>query len=258
MRKHHPRKRFGQHFLANQHVLSAIVAAIAPQPTDTIVEIGPGLGAMTHLLIGSCQEFIAIELDRDLYHSLTKKLPNARLYNQDVLKFNWQQLNELQPLRIVGNLPYNISTPLLFKLFENLELIQDMHFLLQYEVVARLTANPHSKQYGRLSVMAQYFCDMQMLFEVDASAFNPPPQVQSAVVRMIPKKPDLLHAISIDSLTETVKMAFAHRRKTLANNLKPLFSSEALTAININPKARAEELDVADFVKISNTIHNLK
>lgn len=252
---HHPRKRFGQHFLEDQSVLQEIVDSIDPKPTDHLVEIGPGLAALTQYLIDRAQTFDAVEIDRDLMVTLQKQFqhsPHFKLHQADALSFNFTSLVKArEKLRVVGNLPYNISTPLLFHLFTQLECIEDMHFLLQKEVVERLCAEPNSSHYGRLSVMAQYFCTNIRLFEVGPDAFNPPPKVDSALIRMVP------HAIKFpakkwDDLSLIVREAFNQRRKTLANSLKRLVPAAELRDLGIDPSSRAQELSVEDFVRIGN------
>ncbi len=175
---HIPRKRFGQHFLHDVNIQTRLIKAIDPQPSQTVVEIGPGLGALTRLLLRCIPHIYAVEIDTDLAMRLTQEFPPTQLslYIEDALKFSLMSLQDKAPLRLVGNLPYNISTPLLFHFLKNAPLIQDMHFMLQKEVVDRLKASPNSKDYGRLSIMVQYACDVQALFHVPQSAFSPPPQ----------------------------------------------------------------------------------
>ena len=248
-----PRKRFGQHFLHDPNILQKIISAISPQANEHFVEIGPGQGVLTQALLSTGIFLDAVEIDRDLVQYLRLTLSdekNFRLHQQDALVFDFPSLvKPQQKLRIVGNLPYNISTPLLFKLFDTQHIIQDMHFMLQKEVVLRLIASVGDSTYNRLSVMAQFFCDCSLLFNVSARCFSPPPKVESAFVRLIPHQQ--LPRIHFENFAQIVKEAFTYRRKTLANSLKRLVTAEQLTAIGINPKARAQELTVADFVKIS-------
>ncbi len=247
------RKRFGQHFLRDTRVLQQIVTAIAPHANDHLVEIGPGDGALTHHLIGKTQQLDLIELDRDLIALLQNKFGNAAtIYEGDVLNFDFHQLNNT-PLRPVGNLPYNISTPLIFHLFNFLDVIKDMHFLLQKEVVDRLTANVGSHQYNRLSVMTQYYCNNEMLFTVEPDAFNPPPKVVSAFVRLQPKQ-RTEQANDLSVFHDVVREAFNYRRKTLNNSLKKLVTADQLLALNIDPKQRPQELSVEDYIRISNAL----
>lgn len=257
MKNFHPRKRFGQHFLTDSNVLNTLLSSIAPQPTDHIVEVGPGQGVLTELLLPEVKKLDAIEIDRDLVKILKRQFrahKNFTIHEADVLSFDFKSIsNNEQRLRIVGNLPYNISTPLLFKLFTYRKIITDMFFMLQKEVVERLTATVGSHQYGRLSVMSQYFCKNTELFTVDAEAFSPPPKVESAVVCLIPHE-QVHPANDLSLFTNIVREAFSYRRKTLRNCLKKYISSASLESINIDPTKRPQELTVEDFVKISNMI----
>jgi len=250
--KHIPRKRFGQHFLTDQAVIADIVAAIRPQAGDAMVEIGPGLEALTAPLSAALRHLHVIEIDRDIVARLQRAYPPDRLtvHTGDVLEFDFCALP--RALRVVGNLPYNISTPLLFHLARYAERIQDMHFMLQKEVVERMVAGPGGRDYGRLSVMLQYRFDMELLLEVAPQAFSPPPQVDSAVVRMLPRPPAQLTATAEAALAQVVRRAFAQRRKTLRNSLSGLLEPRDYTALGIEPGLRAENLAVADFVAISN------
>lgn len=251
-----PRKRFGQHFLNDPTVLQKIIAAASAIPTDHFVEIGPGRGALTAALLSTGATVDAIEIDRDLVIYLQNTFStdkNFSLHQADALEFNFSSLvKHQQPLRIIGNLPYNISTPLLFKLFASLAHIKDMYFMLQKEVVLRLTAPVGDAIYGRLSVMSQYFCDSTLLFNVSAHCFSPPPQVESSFVRLTPRQQ--VPQVDLTRFSAVVKEAFNYRRKTLANALKRLVSAEQLKTIDINPQARPQELTVEDFVKISKII----
>lgn len=247
------RKRFGQHFLRDTRVLQQIIGAIAPRTDDHLVEIGPGHGELTDYLNGKTAQFDLIELDRDLIIILQKKFGDtATIHESDVLNFDFEQLNN-PPLRVVGNLPYNISTPLIFHLFDSIHRIKDMHFLLQKEVVDRLTAKVGSHQYNRLSVMTQYFCDNEMLFIVEPEAFNPPPKVVSAFVRLQPKKRSNT-ANNLKTLHDVVREAFTYRRKTLSNGLKKFITADQLRALDIDPRRRPQELSVEDYIRISNTM----
>lgn len=250
--RHIARKRFGQHFLTDQSVIADIVAAIRPQAQDSMVEIGPGQGALTAPLAALLRHLHVIEIDRDIIAQLRIAYPPARVsvHAGDVLDFDFSTLP--QPLRVVGNLPYNISTPLLFHLAGYAERIRDMHFMLQKEVVERMVAPPGGRDYGRLSVMLQYRFDMQLLLEVAPAAFSPPPQVDSAVVRLCPRPPSQLTALSDAMLTQVVRRAFSQRRKTLRNSLAGVLAAGDFAAIGIAPGLRAEDLGVSDFVAISN------
>lgn len=253
---HRARKRFGQHFLTDISVLHQITDAIGLQDSDCVVEIGPGLGALTEHVLTHTPHINAVELDRDLIEQLQHKFSPQQLtlHAGDALKFNFQMLSQKpQDLRIIGNLPYNISTPLIFHLFSQIDCIKDMHFMLQKEVVERLTAPVNDRHYGRLSVMAQYFCEADYLFTVSPNAFSPPPKVNSAVVRLIPLKHRQI--ISDFRLFETVvKQAFMYRRKQLANCLKKLITAEQLQSLDIEPSRRPQSLTVDEFVRIAEAI----
>ncbi|TSA10791.1 MAG: 16S rRNA (adenine(1518)-N(6)/adenine(1519)-N(6))-dimethyltransferase RsmA [Betaproteobacteria bacterium] len=250
--KHVPRKRFGQHFLTDQTVIADIVAAIRPQPDDAMVEIGPGLGALTTPLAAVLRHLHVIEIDRDINARLSSAYPGARLtvHAGDVLDFDFSSLP--RDLRVVGNLPYNISTPLLFHLARYAGQVRDMHFMLQKEVVERMVAAPGGGDFGRLSVMLQYRFEMEMLLEVAPDAFSPPPQVRSAVVRLRPRALVELIATSEAMLALVVRRAFSQRRKTLRNSLADLLEAGDFAALGIASGLRAERLAVADFVGISN------
>ena len=245
-----PRKRFGQNFLQDQNIINKIVQAIDPQPDDQLVEVGPGRGALTFPILETVKHLDIIEIDRDLvewWHS--KQLDKITIHAQDALKFDLCTLVQNNKLRVIGNLPYNISTPLLFHLFEHLECISDMHFMLQKEVVDRMVAKPGSKTYGRLSVMTQFFCQAQRLFTVSPHAFQPPPKVESAIVRLVPREQSL--DINKDRLAELVQQAFSQRRKTLRNSLKGWFTSEQMSVLGIDPAARPETLDLEAFTRLT-------
>jgi len=270
---HYAKKRFGQNFLVDNSVINHIVDSIQPQTDDLMIEIGPGLGAMTKPLLARLNLLNVIELDRDVIPKLITYCTVADINNKDklvvnqadVLKFNFSEflskkreelVNSDIKLRIVGNLPYNISTPVLFLLLDNRHLIQDMHFMLQKEVVDRIVAIPGIKNYGRLSVMLQTFFETQALFEVPPYAFQPPPKVDSAILRLQPKVA-FDYDISDFSLYEKlVRQAFSQRRKTLRNTLKGLCSTEQIEQAELSPQQRAEELSVADFVRLYGHIHN--
>ncbi len=254
--KHIPRKRFGQHFLTDQAVIADIVGAIRPQGDDAMVEIGPGLGALTTPLAAVLRHLHVIEIDRDIAARLRQAYPPERVsvHAGDVLEFDFSALPS--ELRVVGNLPYNISTPLLFHLARYAARIRDMHFMLQKEVVERMVASPGGGDYGRLSVMLQYRFDMELLFGVAPDAFSPPPQVDSAVVRLRPRPQAQLTAISESGLAQVVRRAFSQRRKTLRNALAGLLEAGDYAALGIAPGLRAENLAVGDFVAVSNYLEN--
>ena len=252
---HPPRKRFGQNFLRDESVIEAIARAIAPAESDHLVEIGPGEGALTQALIGSGCRLDAVELDRDLRTRLLaafSTFPDFTLHSADALNFDFASLAAGNAqLRVVGNLPYNISTPLIFKLLEQAEVIADMHFMLQLEVVERLAASPGSKDWGRLGVMAQFQCEVEQLFEVPPEAFYPPPKVQSAVVRLTPHCEPPYPDVDRAPLSAVVTQAFSQRRKTLRNNFKGVLEDSDFEALQIDPSARAETLSIDDFVAIT-------
>ncbi len=252
--RHLPRKRFGQNFLIDEGVIDGIIAAIAPQPDDNLVEIGPGLGALTAPLLARLKRLQVIEIDRDLISRLRENHPRDRLliHEGDALKFDFSTLGA--DLRVAGNLPYNISTPLLFRFAEFASRILDIHVMLQREVVKRMVALPGDSEFSRLSVMLQYRFDMEMLFEVPPGAFDPAPKVDSAIVRLIPLSPLPCPARDESVFAAVVTRAFAQRRKTLRNTLKGMVSADQLAALGIDAGARAQELSVADFVKIADAI----
>jgi 16S rRNA (adenine1518-N6/adenine1519-N6)-dimethyltransferase len=254
MQGHPPRKRFGQHFLADRHYAARIVDAVDPAPGDNLVEIGPGLGALTDALIERAGKISAIEIDRDLAARLRERFTADRLalHEADALAFDFASLGA--GLRVVGNLPYNISTPLLFHLASYERLVRDIHVMLQREVVARMTAAPGTANYGRLSVMLQARFRVSRLFTVPAGAFRPAPKVESAVTRLLPlgaNRP----AIADEALfAQIVAAAFGQRRKTLRNALSALCDESALRASGIDPGARGETLSVTDFVRLANSL----
>jgi len=250
--RHIARKRFGQHFLADPRAIERIVAAIDPQPGDNLVEIGPGLGALTRPLLERVRHLHVIELDRDLAARLREEHPADRLtvHEGDALRFDFSTLPA--PLRVAGNLPYNISTPLLFHIAGVAERCTDLHFMLQKEVVDRMVAAPAGPEYGRLSVMLQYRFRMQRLFTVAPGAFRPPPKVWSAVVRLVPRAAGELDALDESVFARVVAKAFSTRRKTLKNALAGLVSADELAALGIDAGLRAEALPAAAFVAIAN------
>jgi 16S rRNA (adenine1518-N6/adenine1519-N6)-dimethyltransferase len=254
--KHVAKKRFGQNFLTDHTVLYGIMQAVMPQPADAMVEIGPGLGAMTRMLLQSLTHLHVVELDRDLVKRLEAQADPARLsvHSGDALQFDFTQIPVPpgQKLRVVGNLPYNISSPLLFHLAEIAPLVQDQHFMLQKEVVERMVAPPGSKTYGRLSVMLQWRYAMQMLFIVPPTAFDPPPKVESAIVRMVPLAAPL--ACERRALEAVVLKAFSQRRKVIRNCLAGMFSESDLREVGIDPQARAETIALAQYVALANRL----
>jgi 16S rRNA (adenine1518-N6/adenine1519-N6)-dimethyltransferase len=255
---HTPRKRFGQHFLHDKHIIQRLVNVISPQPGQHIVEIGPGQGALTVPILKLIHEMDVIELDRDLIPALTsrcKEHGTLHIHEADALVFDYLQLiKNSQQLRLVGNLPYNISTPLIFHLLKFTPHIIDMHFMLQKEVVDRLAAKAGEEAHGRLGIMVQYHCDVASLFDVPPGAFYPPPQVNSSIVRLIPYQTIPHHAHDYTHFANIVKQAFSQRRKTLRNSLKSFLSDDDWKRVDIDPHLRPEELNVEDYVKLSNTL----
>lgn len=254
-KSHQPRKRFGQHFLKDPYIVQQLVVAIRPKVGEHLVEIGPGMGVLTEALLPAVGQMDAVELDRDIIPKLEKHcltLGKLRIHSADALKFDFCSLrlqNEL--LRVVGNLPYNISTPLMFHLLEQAPCIKDMHFMLQKEVVDRLAAKPSTKDYGKLTVMIQYHCQVESLFAVPPNAFSPAPKVDSAVVRLIPYSHPPVTVSNKGDFEKIVSTAFGQRRKTLHNNLKEIMSDEQIKHAGVDPSCRAETLDLESFARLA-------
>ncbi|MBL79869.1 MAG: 16S rRNA (adenine(1518)-N(6)/adenine(1519)-N(6))-dimethyltransferase [Nitrosomonadaceae bacterium] len=252
--RHIPRKRFGQNFLVDPQVVHNILQAILPLRNDILVEIGPGLGALTKPLLDSINHLHVIEIDRDIVSCLTQKYSVEKLtvHSSDALKFNFSTLGK--NVRVVGNLPYNISTPILFHLRKFSKNICDMHFMLQKEVVERMVAEPSTSSYGRLSIMLQCHFEMEQLFTVQPESFLPAPKIQSAIVRMIPLNRKMINEDEEDLFSAIVTAAFSKRRKTISNTLQDYLKPEDFDVLEINPRLRAENLSVAQFVAITNFI----
>ena len=254
--KHVARKRFGQNFLTDNHVLGSIIEAIDPRRGEAMVEIGPGLAAMTALLLKELDHMHVVELDRDLVARLDKAYPREKLtvHSADALKFDFSTIPvpQGQKLRIVGNLPYNISSPLLFHLAEFADLVEDQHFMLQKEVVERMVAEPGTKAYGRLSVMLQWRYDMSLLFIVPPTAFDPPPQVDSAIVRMVPTRRKL--AVDGPTLEAVVQKAFSQRRKVIRNCVAGMFTEAQLLDAGIDLGVRPENVSLEQYVALANIL----
>ncbi len=252
---HRPRKRFGQHFLHDRNIIRKLLAAIRPEPGQSLLEIGPGQGALTLPLLEQAGELTAIELDRDLIDELqrrTEPVGQLHLIQSDILKVDLSELPLPPPLRVVGNLPYNISTPLMFHLLQWRDRITDMHFMLQKEVAERIIARPGGKHYGRLSVMMQYHCETEYLFDVPPGCFSPPPKVDSAIIRLRPWT-QLPHPVAdTERLGQLVQAAFGQRRKTVSNSLKAFVDADELRRLGIDPKSRAENLSLEDYTRIAN------
>jgi 16S rRNA (adenine1518-N6/adenine1519-N6)-dimethyltransferase len=255
--KHIAKKRFGQNFLTDQGVIYSLVEAISPKADDLLVEIGPGLGALTQPLLKKLNHLHVVEIDRDIIAWMESFYPKDKLtiHNADALKFNFAELANLSPdnkIRVTGNLPYNISTPILFHLLDNVGSIIDMHFMLQKEVVERMVADPSTSEYGRLSVMLQYRLKMEYLITVPPEAFDPAPKVESAFVRCVPHKVLPYPAKNEALFSKIVTAAFGQRRKTLRNTLKAYLDDAGFTAVGIDSGLRAENLSVEQFVSIAN------
>ena len=258
--RHQPRKRFGQNFLRDDGVIHDIERAIAPAADDHLVEIGPGEGALTQALVTSGCKLDAVELDRNLTTRLLAAFsiyPGFTLHSADALAFDFEGLaSPAQRLRVVGNLPYNISTPLIIRLLEQKTAIEDMHFMLQLEVVERLAAEPGSKEWGRLGVLTQLQCEVEKLIEVPPEAFYPPPKVQSAVVRLTPRQTSPYPPVHLPDLQRLVTQAFSQRRKTLRNTLKKTVSDDVWQKCDIDPNLRPEMISIEQFVALSNLLQH--
>ncbi|MET7142444.1 16S rRNA (adenine(1518)-N(6)/adenine(1519)-N(6))-dimethyltransferase RsmA [Xanthomonas sp. PPL139] len=249
------KKSLGQHFLSDRHYIDSIVRAVDPKPGDRLVEIGPGQGAITFPLLRRHGRLTVVEFDRDLIAPLTAAaagIGELTILNRDVLSVDFAALAEGAPIRLVGNLPYNISSPILFHALDHAAAIADMHFMLQKEVVDRMAADPGSKVYGRLSVMLQAYCEVTSLFVVPPGAFRPPPKVDSAVVRLVPRPPQTVGIADPKRFADVVRAAFGQRRKTLRNALNGVCDAAQFEAAGVRPDARAEQLEVADFVRLAN------
>lgn len=260
--QHQARKRFGQNFLVDHQVIDKIIAAIAPKPEQNIIEIGPGRGAITEPILAKCPSLKVVELDRDLVPLLKEKFigyPDFQIHQGDALKIDFCQFYQPgRAMRIIGNLPYNISTPLIFHLLGFSQQIEDMHFMLQKEVVDRLAASPGDKNYGRLSVMVQYYSSVQPLFSVPSTAFRPAPKVESAIVRLLPYSQPPHPANDLKLLAKLVRASFQQRRKTMRNTLKYMLDASQLEQLDIDISLRPQNLSVADFVHLSNQIGALQ
>jgi 16S rRNA (adenine1518-N6/adenine1519-N6)-dimethyltransferase len=253
---HRPRKRFGQNFLHDVSVIHKILAVVHPEPGQHLVEIGPGKGALTEPLLHAGIKLDVIELDRDLVAHLQQKFQrqdNLCIHSADALLFDFSKLaQDGQKLRILGNLPYNISTPLLFHLLSKAEMIEDMHFMLQKEVVDRICAEPGSKKYGRLSVMLQYYCTAERIFDVDPESFSPAPKIMSVIVNLTPHATPPVVVDNMLDFEQIVVQAFSQRRKTLRNPLKKWFTAEEILTLSIDPGLRAEAVTLDEFARLSN------
>lgn len=250
---HRARKRFGQHFLHDRNIIDKILHAVGVQEGDSFLEIGPGQGALTFPLLQRCKKLTAVELDRDLVPLLNReatRFGELTVINADILTFEFDSLPQ-QKYRVVGNLPYNISTPLMFHLLESADKIQDMHFMVQKEVAQRIVAKVGNSHYGRLSIMMQYQCRCEYLFEVPPGCFTPPPKVDSAIIRLIPHSEPEFEVGDRQVFANIVQTAFGQRRKTISNSLKSMISRDIFEDCNINPQLRAENLSALDFARLS-------
>jgi 16S rRNA (adenine1518-N6/adenine1519-N6)-dimethyltransferase len=250
------RKRFGQHFLHDQNIIARMVSAIAPAESDKLLEIGPGQGALTFPLLAQCKQLTAVELDRDLIPILRRgaaKYGVLDIINCDILEFDLNALagTDDQQYRIVGNLPYNISTPLMFHLMASISHIRDMHFMVQREVALRIVATVGDKNYGRLSIMMQYYCQCQYLIDVPPQSFTPPPKVDSSIIRLIPHSQPIIEVNDFELFSLIVKTAFGQRRKTIANSLKKMIEPSCFEAAQVDRSLRAECLTGADFARLT-------
>ena len=252
--RHQARKRFGQNFLVDQQVISRIISAIDPQPDQLMIEIGPGRAALTDPLLNSGAELHLIEIDRDLAESLRTRIllhPKAQLHIADALRLDFGELLAGRRFRLVGNLPYNISTPLLFHVLNWQAQIVDMHFMLQKELVDRMCSSPGGKAWGRLAIMCQYHCQIDRLFDVPPRAFSPSPKVHSSIVRLVPHQNPPVEIPSMKKFQQLVTQAFNHRGKTLRNCLKGWVSGEQIESVGIDPGVRPETLDMEAFATLS-------
>ncbi|TVS10761.1 MAG: 16S rRNA (adenine(1518)-N(6)/adenine(1519)-N(6))-dimethyltransferase RsmA [Wenzhouxiangella sp.] len=254
---HRPRKRFGQHFLKDGQVIERLVRAIAPEPDQQLLEIGPGEGVLTRPLLAAGARVTAVELDRDLASTLADRLgrpAGLEVIQSDILDVDLSAVAPDGPVRVVGNLPYNVSTPILFHLFGQLAQVADLHFMLQKEVVDRLVADPGGREYGRLSVMAGFFCRMDWLFDVPPEAFRPPPKVTSAVIRLKPRAHGECERRLLPALEQVVRQAFGQRRKTLRNSLRVLMDEAAIAAAGVDPGLRPERLSLDQFLRLAEAL----
>jgi 16S rRNA (adenine1518-N6/adenine1519-N6)-dimethyltransferase len=259
---HTPRKRFGQHFLHDTHIIEEIINAVDPCQVDFCVEIGPGLGALTIPLLKRVGKLTAIELDRDVIPLLIEKAKpfgTLTIISQDILKTDLCELvSNAQKMRLIGNLPYNISSPILFHCFESLAVIQDMHFMLQKEVVDRMAAVAGDSEYSRLTVMTQFYCHVEKCFDVGKESFTPPPKVESGIVRLIPRSPEQFANVDRIKFEQLVQLAFSQRRKTIRNNLKKIISDEMFEQLGIDPNARPQNLSLQNYVALVRAISQQK
>lgn len=252
------KKKFGQNFLTDQYIIKEIVNHIKPLEQDNFLEIGPGMGAITTPILKKLDHISVIEIDPDMIDYLQKKLPkeNINIINNDVLLLSNKELEVFD--RIIGNLPYYISTEILIKMIDIFESLKDLHFMFQKEVAERITAKPKNKNYGRLSVLIQYFFDAEILFDIPPNAFSPSPKIKSSFIKLIPKKKKTLRFKNLKNFKKVIKTAFQFKRKTLKNNFKDILDEENFNSIGINSQKRAEMLSIDEFINIENYIYDHK
>jgi len=252
------KKKYGQNFLVDKGVISKIIEAINPNNSEKILEIGPGLGALTLQILNKIEHIDVVEIDPDMIKVLQEKIPssNITIFASNILEMNNVVIGEYD--KVIGNLPYYISSEILLKMIKTINNQKDLHFMLQKEVAKRIASSTHSKSYGRLSVMLQYFFDIELLFDIHPESFSPPPKVTSSLVRLIPKKNYVNKVKDINSFEKLLKIAFSQKRKTIKNNLKPILNDGDLNILEINPQDRAEMLTLSDFVRIENYVFDKK
>ncbi len=262
---HKAKKKFGQNFLHDATVIERIIHAISLKETDNVIEIGPGMAALSDSLIKACNKLFLVEIDNDLIPQLKQRFSayaqtRWHIFHQDALGFSFSSaealLTEKTKFRVVGNLPYNISTPLLFHFIEQIEYVEDMHFMLQKEVVERICAKPDNKDYGRLSIMLQYFCDCEHLFDVAPESFEPAPKVESSIIRLTPYSEPPYPCKDTEELSKLVATAFSQRRKTIRNNFRKLGIEKEMEQANIDGSLRAENISLAQYVELCNILSN--
>jgi 16S rRNA (adenine1518-N6/adenine1519-N6)-dimethyltransferase len=252
------KKKYGQNFLVDKGVIDKIIKSINPKNLEKILEIGPGLGALTSQILNKIDHIDVVEIDPDMIKVLEEKIPSSKItiFPSNILEMNNDIIGRYD--KVIGNLPYYISSEILLKMIKTINNQKELHFMLQKEVAERVASSTHSKSYGRLSVMLQYFFDIELLFDIQPESFSPPPKVTSSLVRLIPKINYANKVKDIDSFEELLKLSFSQKRKTIKNNLKPILNDNDLNIIDINPQDRAEMLSLADFVRIENYIFDKK
>ena len=252
------KKKYGQNFLVDKGVINKIIEAINPNNSEKILEIGPGLGALTTQILNKIDHIDVVEIDPDMIKVLQEKIPSTKItiFSSNILEMSNDIIGKYD--KVIGNLPYYISSEILLKMIKTISNQKDLHFMLQKEVAERISSSTHSKSYGRLSVMLQYFFDIELLFDIQPESFSPPPKVISSLVRLIPKINHINKVKNINSFEKLLKISFSQKRKTIKNNLKPILNDDDLNILDINPQDRAEMLTLADFVRIENYIFDKK